>query len=215
MGIKYPKCHFDNPDTTRVCGECGAPIHPSEEIHISPTKIIQKPSGELSIGSTFAGKYKITQELGRGGMGKVYSLEDKRMEEGDSKMVTRICIIAVLLGALVLLVACSSSKEFKLDADDNGRQIELEKGQILVITLEANPTTGYIWEIAKHEQHVLRQVGEAGFEPESEAIGAQGIQTLRFEAVNVGKTALKLVYRRPWEEDVEPLETFSIKVVVR
>lgn len=58
-------------------------------------------------------------------------------------------------------------------------------------------------------------MGEAGFEPESEVIGAQGIQTLRFEAVNVGKTALKLVYRRPWEEDVEPLETFSIKVVVR
>lgn len=137
------------------------------------------------------------------------------MKEGDSKMMTRICIIAVLLGALVLLVACSPSKEFKLDADDKGCQIELKKGQILVIILEANPTTGYTWEIAELKEHVLQQVGEAGFEPESEAIGAQGIQTFRFEAVNVGKTALKLVYRRPWEEDVEPLETFSIKVVVR
>ena len=126
-------------------------------------------------------------------------------------------IVAFIIISLVLLIlcfSCSPSKEFKLDAEDNGRQVEFEKSQILVITLEANPTTGYTWEIAEHEQHVLRQVGEAGFEPESEAIGAQGIQTLRFEAVNVGKTALKLVYRRPWEEDVEPLETFSIKVVV-
>jgi len=215
VALKCPKCHFENPDTQRFCGECGTQLTSTEDISVSHTETLETPKEELTTGSTFARRYQIIEELGKDGMGKVYRIEDKRREEGDSKMLTRICIITVLLGALVSLVACNPSKDFKLDADDNGRQIELEKGQILVITLEANPTTGYTWEIAEHEEHVLRQVGEAGFEPESEAIGAQGIQTLRFEAVNVGKTTLKLVYRRPWEEDVEPLDTFSIKVVVR
>jgi predicted secreted protein len=102
-----------------------------------------------------------------------------------------------------------------LGAGDNGRKIELNKGQTLVITLEANPTTGYTWEAAEFDEHVLRQVGEIEFQPESSAIGAGGVQILRFEAVNSGKTSLKLVYHRPWEKNVKPLKTFSLQVIVR
>jgi inhibitor of cysteine peptidase len=43
-------------------------------------------------------------------------------------------------------------------------------------------------------------------------LGAPGIQTLRFQAAQVGQTRLRLVYRRPWEEDVPPAEEFSLSV---
>jgi inhibitor of cysteine peptidase len=86
---------------------------------------------------------------------------------------------------------------------------------MLVISLEGNPTTGYMWDVAELDDQVLRQIGETEFKPESDAIGAGGVQTLRFETVNSGQTTLKLVYHRPWEEGVEPLETFTIQVVVR
>jgi predicted secreted protein len=65
------------------------------------------------------------------------------------------------------------------------------------------------------DDQVLRQAGEPEFKPDSSAVGAGGVQNLRFEAVNSGQTALKLVYRRPWEVDVEPTETFSVQVTVR
>ena len=127
--------------------------------------------------------------------------------------VFRIVLMFGLL--LTALSACGASNEVKLDAGDDGSQVELNAGQTLVVSLEGNPTTGYTWEAAELDEQVLRQVGETEFKPESDAIGAGGVQTLHFETVNSGQTTLNLVYHRPWEEDVEPSETFSVQVVVR
>jgi inhibitor of cysteine peptidase len=113
------------------------------------------------------------------------------------------------------MAACGASGEVELDMTDNGSQVELEVGQVLVISLEGNPTTGYTWEIGAIEESVLRQVGEVVFEPESDLVGAGGVQTLRFEAVGLGQVSLELVYHRPWEEGVAPLETFSVQIEVR
>ena len=127
--------------------------------------------------------------------------------------VFRIVLIFGLL--LTSLSACGVSTEVKLDAGDAGSQVELNAGQTLVVSLEGNPTTGFTWEAAELDEQVLRQVGEAEFKPETDPIGAGGVQTLRFETVNSGQTTLNLVYLRPWEEDVEPAETFSVQVIVR
>ena len=125
--------------------------------------------------------------------------------------------LLTLLAALTLATGCSpQQQEVKAGIDDNGREMQLKKGQTLVVTLEGNPTTGYSWEVAEPlDEQVLRQAGEAEFKQESDALGAGGVQVLRFEAMNAGKTTLKLVYHRPWEKDVEPLETYSIQIVVR
>lgn len=64
-------------------------------------------------------------------------------------------------------------------------------------------------------EDVLRQISDPEFKPESDAIGAGGVQVLRFEAVNTGQTTLELAYRRWWEKAVEPLRTYSIQVIVR
>ncbi len=128
-----------------------------------------------------------------------------------------LIILLTLLLALTVATACSpQQQEVKATVDDAGREMQLKKGQTLVVTLEGNPTTGYSWEVEEPlDEQVLRQVGEAEFEQESDLVGAGGVQILRFEAVNAGRFALKLVYHRPWEKDVEPLETYSLQVVVR
>jgi len=122
-----------------------------------------------------------------------------------------------LLIALTAAAGCSpQQQEAKASMDDNGREMQLKKGQTLVVTLEGNPTTGYSWEVAEPlDEQVLRQAGEPEFKAESEALGAGGVQILRFEAVNAGKITLKLAYRRSWEKGVEPLNTFSLQVIVR
>ncbi len=81
MAVKCPKCNFENPADTKFCGECAAPLPSSEEISISPTETLEIPKEELTTGSTFAGRYQIIEELGKGGMGKVYRVLDKELKE--------------------------------------------------------------------------------------------------------------------------------------
>jgi inhibitor of cysteine peptidase len=111
------------------------------------------------------------------------------------------------------------SEKVPLAAEDGGGRIEVNVGQVLVLTLESNPTTGFSWEVVEAEDSVLRQRGEAEFKAASELdpplVGAGGVEVFRFEAVEAGETRLELVYHRPWEEGVEPLETYSVQVVVR
>ena len=96
---------------------------------------------------------------------------------------------------------------------------ELEQGQILVVTLKSNPTTGYGWEVAENQESILEQMGEAEFKQsetgEPPLVGAGGWEIFRFKAISAGEMTLQLVYHRPWEEGVEPLKTFSLQVVVR
>ena len=84
----------------------------------------------------------------------------------------------------------------------------------LVVALQGNPGTGYAWEVLPADVAVLEQVGEWEFEPQSNLAGAPGTMTLRFRAVEAGQQVLQLVYRRPWETDVPPLDTFEVTVIV-
>ncbi len=80
MAIKCPKCHSENTETARFCSNCAAPLPPSEEIS-APTETLEAPREELTTGSTFAGRYQIIEELGKGGMGKVYKVHDTEIKD--------------------------------------------------------------------------------------------------------------------------------------
>jgi serine/threonine protein kinase/tetratricopeptide (TPR) repeat protein len=79
MAITCPKCKTDNSDTLKFCGECGTQLLSPSAIAVTET--IEAPKEELTTGSTFADRYQIIEELGRGGMGKVYRVLDKELKE--------------------------------------------------------------------------------------------------------------------------------------
>jgi len=126
----------------------------------------------------------------------------------------------ILLLMVSSLSACGTSAAPEKSARqitqaDDGRQIELQAGDTLEITLPVNPTTGFKWEVSDIDSTILRLAGEPTFEQSSNAVGSGGQVTLRFEAVRPGQTELKLILHRPFEKDAPPIQTFEVTVIVK
>lgn len=70
-----------NPSDSKFCKECSASLISEQDLSVLPTKTLKISNHELSRGRIFAGRYEIIEELGKGGMGQVYRVFDKKIEE--------------------------------------------------------------------------------------------------------------------------------------
>ncbi|MBI2302623.1 MAG: protease inhibitor I42 family protein [Armatimonadetes bacterium] len=97
---------------------------------------------------------------------------------------------------------------------DSGRTVGLSPGQQLVLRLSATPSTGFLWQTATAPSAAVLTSVSSTFEPPTGGgLGAGGTQVITFQAAATGRTALRLVYVRPFDPSVVAREfTLTIQV---
>src|ERR1700722_20382128 len=125
------------------------------------------------------------------------------------------------LVAVILLSAwstgCARRTALTINADQiySGRTINLHVGDGVKVTLAENPTTGYKWEFLAKPEPVCVIVNDAYVANTAiGTVGSGGVHNWEFRAVDKGTATVSLAYRRPWEKDVAPAQTFTLTLLV-
>jgi inhibitor of cysteine peptidase len=138
-------------------------------------------------------------------------------------MSTKLNILALSLCCFAFEPRCVPQDQRKdsekavivTEKDDKGK-VKITIGQFLVVKLEAQPGTGYGWEIAKNDSSKLRPIGKPTYEKkDDDLIGGPETQAFRFRGEVPGTVELELHYRRPFEKaTVKPAKVFRVNVVI-
>ena len=115
-----------------------------------------------------------------------------------------------------------SGKNISLQLDEaaDGTTQQLQVGDVIAITLESNPSTGFAWFATSSNTEIIAQLGESQYQEAQSSsgetlLGAAGTETLYFEAKGAGTATLTLDYQRGWEKSLAPERTITITVEVK
>jgi predicted secreted protein len=96
---------------------------------------------------------------------------------------------------------------------DPAKPIEVQAGQLFLVALAANPSTGYHWTVATPpDAHVVVLRGAAYQATKMGLMGAPGQELRVYEAVGAGKATISLNYVSPGSEQTVG-KTVQFKVV--
>jgi inhibitor of cysteine peptidase len=104
---------------------------------------------------------------------------------------------------------------FKLGLHSSGQTATVAPGDRLELRLDENPTTGFRWYIENDESGVLVLENDAFTHPQDGVSGAGGTRDLVFKVAKQGQTRLRASYRRSWEAQKPPQQTFELAVTAK
>ncbi len=105
--------------------------------------------------------------------------------------------------------------EIVIMPSDQGKIFEANQGELIVIRLEENPTTGYQWEVGAVDSQII-EILDSDYSPTSETgVGGGGTHTFHLRAKSPGRGKIQLRLRRSWEPVNEAIERFEVTILVQ
>jgi len=148
------------------------------------------------------------------------------MREAGPKATTcmlSLAWLAVLVGACLMHAASAVSfpnsednpqAMLTIGESDNGRTLDIGKGESVRINLPENATTGYRWAIDRYDESLIEVIANDTAYPAS-APGSAGQVAFTFRGKNVGSGEITLKYWRHWEGDSSITARFQVRLNVR
>src|SRR5262249_48017474 len=101
-----------------------------------------------------------------------------------------------------------------LTEEDSGREVGVQLGDELRVSLKENPTTAYRWMLASMTAGAL-EFEDASFSPTPGAgVGGGGRRRVSFKGKALGRASLELHLRTPWESDEAPVAQFGLIIQI-
>jgi predicted secreted protein len=131
----------------------------------------------------------------------------------------------LIIISLIIFALCNEEfRKFSLAKIEENSYLPMKVGQKIIIEVEGNPTTGYVWMVNNRESIKtngiisalnLNENGTAEFfNAPSEVVGASGLYQFKFEALGKqGYEAVEFVHKRPWEDVANAIKKVNIHVV--
>jgi inhibitor of cysteine peptidase len=128
-----------------------------------------------------------------------------------------LVVFAAALAFACAALGAGPGKVIGIGEQKDGEDTKAHVGDTLVVSLSANPSTGYAWKLSAVNRAVLRldSTGYIAAKHPPLVVGSRGIQILTFKVLARGTTTLKLAYVKAGT--AAPAKTFKvlIHVVIR
>jgi inhibitor of cysteine peptidase len=105
----------------------------------------------------------------------------------------------------ILLILTFSAFSCPAQESNPAEMINTQVGRSFTITLPANPTTGYQWQLARPlYAKMIKLISSEYIADDTGLIGSGGKQVWKFKGLKVGRAAVALKYVRPSEKNTKP-----------
>jgi len=138
--------------------------------------------------------------------------------------VLAFCVLVICVGIVLVGSGCVNGakeptgelemSEIVIVQSDRGKTFEVRQGDLILIRLAENPTTGYRWEVdAADDQVIALQDSDYSAAPGT-GIGGGGTRTFVFEAQSPGTVQVRLKLMRKWKPEDPAIDRSEVTIRV-
>lgn len=109
----------------------------------------------------------------------------------------------------------SNMSEVMIVASDLGKTVVAHVGDMVLIRLAENPSTGYVWEMDTLDAQLIEIKGSEYQAAPGTGVGRGGTRLFRLQAKAPGTAPLLLKLRRPWESEHEVADQLRVTLQIQ